>query len=168
MGEILQFPKRPVEASEDSHVLQVRSGVFLASRVPSEALLVSGEFITAIHFANAAERVGRREQYGRNVLRVMALSMAMNEHVDAFAASVADPFNSALLSEQHMVTYINRITQDPRRVRQGSWSQLLLDPGLVRDTWAHENGSMLVRPRVLPRVSKAGYQVVSQIVAHMS
>lgn len=163
MGELVQLHTQ----GDDPNVLnleQVRSGVFVLNRAPTDEILRNGEYVTATQFGVAAEVAGKSANYGQGVMRDIALQMVGIEADTTYTINGIGGYLMSGTPEHRLYWELRQMMDNPFKIKEGSRARLLLGRQLVHDTWAAGEGSELLHMDVMPRLGKVGQRVVSEVV----
>jgi len=164
MGELIQLGRIGRVQQAQPEICQAVSDVFLLSDVPSDELLATGKYVTAADFARAANLSGENETTGYRVMSDIATKLVSMLPLDTPALPESDEYTRYHGRKNDLVLEISGRMNNPRRIREGSRSQLLLGEQLVRDVWAVGEGSELVRSKHVPLLSSMGRHIVTRVV----
>lgn len=164
MGEVVYLNDRSERTATDNSVEQVRRGVFVMSEYADPEQFHPDEYVTALDFGEAGEKVGKTYTFGQGVMRSIALKMLEIDRSPALPDGATQFSREDLEQDAARLSEIRGLLDDPIKIRQGSRDRVMLGRQLVHDVWALRMGSELVHPGSVPRLDKIGHRVVSQIV----
>ncbi len=130
---------------------EVCTGVVIARRPPSEALLATGEFVTARDFARAGEDAGKSANFGKGVMARIAM--------DAYRFSLNQAFIFSDSKEGKQYWELFYMMRNPDEIKKGSQDRLLVTSQLVFNVLMASEGR--ISNEGIPTVGAVGQRILN-------